>query len=169
MASIEYVKKVIEQYVKKNYRFVIVCGGGKLARSMQEVASAANNLSNEMLDWIGIHATKINAHLVNSIFDKISNENVVSNPTEKVKFKMEEVYNWNLILKCSMPIAAVEAYIFYINLGDFWKWSALAVGVFLSGLLVYMNEKKKSNIFTAGAIVLLAAAAVRLSHRCCAE
>ena len=80
-------KKIIELYVKKKYKFVIVCGGGKLARNMQEVAANANNLSNEELDWIGIHATKINAHLVNSIFDKLSNELVVSNPAEKVKFK----------------------------------------------------------------------------------
>jgi len=75
---------------------------------------------------------------------------------------MEEEYNWNLILKSSVPIAAVEAYIFYTNLSDAWKWSALAVGIFLSAMIVYMNEKKKSGVFTAAAIVLLAVLAVRL-------
>ena len=75
---------------------------------------------------------------------------------------MEEEYNWNLILKSSLLIAAIEAYIFYTSLGDFWKWTALAIGIFLSAMFVYMNEKKKSNVFTAAAIVLLAAVAVRL-------
>lgn len=73
---------------------------------------------------------------------------------------MEE-YNWNLILKCSVPAALVEAYIFYANLADAWKWSALVIGVSLSAMLVYMNEKKKSSVFTAAAIVLLAALIVK--------
>lgn len=75
---------------------------------------------------------------------------------------MEEEYNWNLILKSSVPIAAVEAFIFYINLSNAWKWSALAIGIFLSAMIVYMNEKKKSGVFTAAAIVLLAALIVKL-------
>jgi len=74
---------------------------------------------------------------------------------------MEEEYNWNLILKCSVPIAAVESFIFYTNISDTRKWLALAVGIFLSAMIVYMKEKKKSGVFTAAAIVLLAALAVR--------
>ena len=74
---------------------------------------------------------------------------------------MEEEYNWNLILKCSVPVALVEAYIFYTNLADAWKWSALVIGVSLSGIIVYFNEKKKSNIFNTAAIVLLAALIVK--------
>ena len=74
---------------------------------------------------------------------------------------MEEEYNWNLILKCSVPVALLEAYIFYTNLADAWKWSALVIGASLSAMLVYINEKKKSNIFTAAAIVLLSALIVR--------
>jgi len=74
---------------------------------------------------------------------------------------MEEEYNWSLILKSSVPIALVEIYIFYANIGNAWKWSALAIGIFLSAMIVYMNEKKKSGVFTAAAIVLLAVLAVR--------
>ena len=75
---------------------------------------------------------------------------------------MEEEYNWSIILKCSVPIALVEAYIFYTNLGSAWKWSALVVGISLSAMLVYINDKKKNNIFTAAAIVLLASLIVKL-------
>ena len=80
-------KKFIGSYVKKGYKFVIVCGGGKLARSLQQVASTENKLSNEELDWIGIYATKINAHIVNSMFDKLANDSVVFDPTKQVKFE----------------------------------------------------------------------------------
>ena len=75
---------------------------------------------------------------------------------------METEYNWNLILKCSVPFALAVAYIFYTNLADAWKWSALVIGVLLSAMLVYINEKKKSNVFTAAAIVLLVALIVKL-------
>jgi len=75
--------------------------------------------------------------------------------------KMEEEYNWDLILKSSVPIAAVEAFIFYTNIADAWKWSALAIGIFLSAMIAYMNEKKKSGVFTAAAIVLLASLIVK--------
>ena len=74
---------------------------------------------------------------------------------------MEEEYNWNLILKSSVPIAAVVAFVFYTNLGNVWKWSALAIGIFLSAMAVYMSEKKKSGVFTSAAVVLLAALIVK--------
>ncbi len=80
-------KQVIEKYIKKDYKFAIICGGGKLARTFQEIASRSSKLNNEELDWLGIHATKINAHLVKSIFDSNAEDFVVSNPNRKIKFK----------------------------------------------------------------------------------
>ena len=80
-------KKVIEKYIKQNHRFVIICGGGKLARNMQEVASKSRKLGNNELDWIGIHATIINAHLLKSVFGSNANENVITNPNERIQFK----------------------------------------------------------------------------------
>src|SRR3989344_4259759 len=80
-------KKLAENYIKKNYKFIIICGGGKLARNFQEIASKSSKLNNEELDWLGIYATKINAHIVKSIFDNCAEEFVVSNPTKKLNFK----------------------------------------------------------------------------------
>ena len=74
---------------------------------------------------------------------------------------MEEEYNWDLILKIAIPIALVEAYIFYTNIGNGWKWFSLIVGLLLAGIIVYLKDKKKNNIFTAVAIVFLAALIVR--------
>lgn len=74
---------------------------------------------------------------------------------------MEEEYNWNLINKIALPIAAAEAVIFYISIINFWKWVLLVIGIFLAAGLVYSKNRKKSNIFTACAIVFLAALLVR--------
>ena len=80
-------KQFIEKYIKKNHKFVIVCGGGKLARTFQETASKSSKLSNEDLDWLGIHATKINAYLVKSIFGNYAEDFIISNPTQKLNIK----------------------------------------------------------------------------------
>ncbi|MBI2658503.1 hypothetical protein HYX05_00155 [Candidatus Woesearchaeota archaeon] len=74
---------------------------------------------------------------------------------------MEEEYNWELILKIAVPIALAEAYIFYTNISNGWKWLSLIVGSLFAGWIVYLKNKKKNNIFTAVAIVFLAALVVR--------
>ena len=80
-------KKTIEKYIKKRYKFVIYCGGGKLARNLQQAASKTKNLSNKDLDWIGIHATKINAKLVKSLFKNNAENFIVENPNKRINFK----------------------------------------------------------------------------------
>ena len=74
---------------------------------------------------------------------------------------MEENYNWALILKAAIPVSLAEAYVFYSNMGDGWKWISLAAGLALTGIIVYANDKKRSSIFTAIAVVFLAALIVR--------
>ena len=74
---------------------------------------------------------------------------------------MDEEYNWELILKIAVPFSLVEAYIFYTNLVDFWKWVSLVLSLVLTGMILYMHDKKKSNVFTAISIVFLIALVVR--------
>lgn len=52
-------KKLIKKYPEG--RFIIVCGGGKLARNLQKKAKELKKTTDEELDWIGIYATRINA------------------------------------------------------------------------------------------------------------
>src|SRR3989344_1431939 len=80
-------RTTILKYVKKKNKFAIICGGGKLARAFQEIASKSSKLSNDEFDRLGIHATKINAHLVKSIFNKHAEDPIISNPTKKLKMK----------------------------------------------------------------------------------
>ena len=68
---------------------------------------------------------------------------------------MEEEYNWNLMLKVAAPLAIIEAYIFYTGISDGWKWFSLIAALILTGSIVYIKDKKKSDIYTAVAIVFL--------------
>lgn len=79
-------KKLILKFLKNNYRFIIVCGGGQTARSYQQIAKDLGDLAVEDIDWIGIHATRLNAHFLRSIFRKFSHPVVIKDPTKKIKW-----------------------------------------------------------------------------------
>ena len=80
-------KSIIEREIKFGKKFVIIVGGGKTARNYQNAAKALTKVSNEDLDWLGIHATRINAHLLLTIFRKYAYYRIIKNPKEKVEFK----------------------------------------------------------------------------------
>lgn len=68
--NFEFLKKfrqLIIDETKKGYRFIIVCGGGQTARSYQAAAKEIGQLQPEDVDWIGIHATRLNAHFMRTI------------------------------------------------------------------------------------------------------
>jgi uridylate kinase len=80
-------KNIIEKKIKENKKFIIIVGGGKTARNYQNAAKALTKVSNEDLDWLGIHATRINAHLLLTIFRKYAYFRIIKNPKEKISFK----------------------------------------------------------------------------------
>jgi uridylate kinase len=57
---------------KGGTKFVLVVGGGKLARRFQEAAHDVSKLTDEDKDWIGIHATRLNGHLLRTIFRDVA-------------------------------------------------------------------------------------------------
>lgn len=79
-------KKIINKHTKEGYKFAIICGGGRLARDYQEMASKISKQSNEYLDWLGIHATKMNAWFMKAVFGKDAEKFIVDDPRKKVKF-----------------------------------------------------------------------------------
>lgn len=62
------------QIAENKRRFFIIAGGGATARNYIEAGTAVvgHTLSNEDKDWLGIHATRLNAHLVRTIFRDIA-------------------------------------------------------------------------------------------------
>jgi len=65
-----------------NYRFIIIAGGGKTARRYQEAADSVHQLDNEDLDWLGIHATRLNGHLLRTILKDKAHPVMLTNPDE---------------------------------------------------------------------------------------
>jgi len=80
-------KKLIIQRIKEGQRFVIVVGGGKLARNYQGAADKISKLTSDDLDWLGIHATRLNAHLLRTIFRDYAYPVINKNPNNIIDFK----------------------------------------------------------------------------------
>lgn len=80
-------KKTILGQIKKGQRFIIICGGGRTARNYQNAAAKITPLTTEDLDWIGIHATRLNAHLIQAVFREESHPQININPREDLDFK----------------------------------------------------------------------------------
>lgn len=77
-------KKFIEDFIGRGYKFILVIGGGGLGRVYQEAATKVADINNEDKDWIGIHATRLNAHLLRTIFKDLA-EPVLIDSLDKVK------------------------------------------------------------------------------------
>lgn len=66
--------------------FFIITGGGKTARRYQEAAhEVRGDLNREDLDWIGIHSTRLNAHLLRTLFAEHAQARIVKNPTRRIR------------------------------------------------------------------------------------
>ncbi len=76
----------IKREIQNKKKFVLVVGGGGVARKYQESASRFGNISDEDKDIIGIQATKVNAHFLRVIFQsKESREEFIFD--KRFKFK----------------------------------------------------------------------------------
>ncbi len=63
----------LRQEIKRGKKFVVVIGGGHLARFFQKaVQDIKKSLPDEEKDWIGIHATRMNAQLLRAILKDIA-------------------------------------------------------------------------------------------------
>jgi len=63
-------KKLILQEIKLGKSFIIVAGGGKVAKSYQKAIQKFKNIKQEDIDLIGIQGTKLNASFLEAIFRK---------------------------------------------------------------------------------------------------
>jgi len=67
-------EKFIRRKVAQGSRFFIVTGGGATARHYIEGASGVcgRRLTDDDRDWLGVHATRLNGHLLRTVFRDIA-------------------------------------------------------------------------------------------------
>ncbi len=95
-AFLRRFRSFILRQVKKGRKFVIVVGGGRLSRMYVEAAAKVTTVKNEDKDWLGIHATRSNAHLLRTIFRDIADPVVIDNryKIKKLRFPVTIASGW---------------------------------------------------------------------------
>jgi uridylate kinase len=73
----DFVRNQLAQNPKR--QFFLVIGGGATARHYIDAGRevVGHELSSEDLDWLGIHATRMNAHLIRTIFQDIAHPHII--------------------------------------------------------------------------------------------
>jgi len=77
-----HFKHTLLPFIEEGHKFVLITGGGKIARVYQEALSTTTETTNESLDWIGIYATHLNARLVQMIFGSHAYETIITSPDQ---------------------------------------------------------------------------------------
>ncbi len=86
MGFLQAFRELILSYVGQGVRFVIICGGGKIARKYQAASKELGNPSDIDLDWIGIASLKLNAELLRVVFGEHAHNKVIDNLTSAFNF-----------------------------------------------------------------------------------
>jgi uridylate kinase len=78
-------KKMISKHSERGLRFVVVVGGGGTARAYQNAAKKVVKLTRDDLDWLGIHSTRLNGHLMRTILRDFAYPVMIKDPTRPLK------------------------------------------------------------------------------------
>lgn len=75
----------IRAKIAQDWRFFIVVGGGATARHyIDEAKQIVGNITDWDLDFLGIHATRLNAHLIRTIFQDVAHPRIIANYEKKI-------------------------------------------------------------------------------------
>lgn len=86
------LNQLIRSQVIKGRRFLLVAGGGNIARHYRDAGKQViGDITNEDLDWLAIHTTRLNAHLLRTVFQDIANPRIVINYEKKIENWKEPV------------------------------------------------------------------------------
>ncbi|MBU0670953.1 UMP kinase [Patescibacteria group bacterium] len=76
-------RRLIISEIKKGKKFAIITGGGYASREYAQAANRVVRLTKDDQDWLGIHATRMNAHLIKTIFRAYAHPRINKNPKTK--------------------------------------------------------------------------------------
>ena len=72
-------KQFVLERISRGERFILIAGGGRVARQYQRAAAHVSTINDEEKDWLGIHATRLNAHLLRMIFKQQAHPQILTN------------------------------------------------------------------------------------------
>jgi len=82
----------IRKHVGLGRRFILIAGGGNIARHYRDAGKTViGEVTNEDLDWLAIHTTRVNAHLLRTIFQDIAHPRIFQNYNRKLPYWKEAV------------------------------------------------------------------------------
>jgi uridylate kinase len=93
--------------IKQNKKFFIISGGGLTARQYINAAAKIAAITAEDKDWLGIHSTRLNAHLLRTIFRDVSYPTLIKNPTLAIKTSKKIIVGAGWRPGCSTDYDAV--------------------------------------------------------------
>lgn len=76
---------LILKQLKKNKRFFLIIGGGATARNYISATDQVLKITDDDRDWLGIHSTRLNAHLLRTVFRDTAHPEIITNPTLRMK------------------------------------------------------------------------------------
>ena len=75
----------IRKEIKKGKKFLLVVGGGSIMRFYRDAATfITKGISDDDLDWLAIHITRVNAHLFRTMFYDIAHPRIIENYDHKL-------------------------------------------------------------------------------------
>lgn len=80
-------KKLILKEVVLGKKFLIITGGGKTCRNYQKAAGELASLDQDDLDWVGIYATRFNAHFMRYVFKGFTDDSIITDPGKSGNFE----------------------------------------------------------------------------------
>jgi uridylate kinase len=78
-------RTLILSRLKKGEKFFIVTGGGATARDYIRAADRVVKTTDDDRDWLGIHATRLNAHLLRTLFRKVAHPAIIKDPSVRMR------------------------------------------------------------------------------------
>ena len=74
-------RKLILNQIRGGKKIYLIAGGGDTCRKYNQAAQKVVKIAPEDLDWLGIHSSRLNAHLIRTIFRDVAHPEIIKNPT----------------------------------------------------------------------------------------
>ncbi len=103
-------KSLIEKKVSEGYRFLMIVGGGKIARRYQDaLTEVRKSVDQRDLDWMGIYTTQFNAQLVRLMFKDLAHKEIAGNPYDVSSITENIIVGAGAVPGSSTDLGAVRA------------------------------------------------------------